>query len=146
MKRGLGEIGSLALIAVIGIIVLTSGTLFYGGMFDTYGVGDYEDANTTQITNAYASINESSTTIAENILSSESAGEASYIMLFQGGFEALKQVPNILSGLANMLGGVSEFLTTVTGINVAWLFALLLGGLAIFIAFRFLEIVIGREV
>lgn len=146
VKRGLGEIGSLALVMVVGIAVLTAGTLFYGPLFNTYGVTDYADANSTQITAAYSQINESAETIAANIYGSESAGESSYIMLFQGGFEALKQIPNVLSGIGNLIGGVSEFLSTVTGINITWLTIIIVSGLAIFAAFRFGEIVIGREI
>ena len=145
-KRGIGEIGALVLVVFLGIVILTAGTMFYGSLFNRYGVTDYSDANSSNITAAYSQINASVETIAANIYSSESAGEASYIMLFQGGFEALKQIPNVLLGLANLVGGVGDFFMAETGLNVLWFVGFLLAALAVWVGFRFLEVVIGREV
>jgi len=143
--RGIGEIGSLVLVVFLGVIILTAGTMFYGPLFSTYGVTDYADANSTGITQAYSQINSSVETIAANIYGSESA-DSSYLILFQGGFEALKQIPNVLLGLANLLGGVGDFLSTVTGLNITWFIGFVVAALAAWIGFRFLEIVIQRDV
>ena len=94
---------------------------------------------------SYSQINASVETIAANIYGSESA-EGSYLVLFQGGFEALKQIPNVLLGLANLTGGVGVFLTNVTGLNITWFIGFAVAALAAWIGFRFLEIVIQRDV
>ena len=147
MKRGLGQLGDLLILLLVGVIFISGFTIFYGGLASDYTTSSYSNAsNVSGAVQAYRDLNATSAEIGVAIQSSTTSDTNPAMVFFNGAFSALKLVFGVVNIAQDFLGTMAGFLSNAFGINVFWLVGILMTIVGLFIAWRLLEVSLGREV
>lgn len=141
----LDQIGMFAFVVIVGMCIIVAATMFSGEVFENYGVTNYTDvANATGQAAAFAKLNESANVMGRNLAQTNPANTNPFLMLFAGGYDALKQVFNVFDALRDLISGIIEFMSSVVGFNIGPLAYILLAAMMFWLTWKFLEVISGR--
>jgi len=147
-RRGLGELGSLVILMLFGILVLTSASLFYTGIIVENGGATPADAATLSgATQAYGDLNASVVQMGDTLRSSQSMplGTGVFYVMFQGAFQSVQMLFNVLGIFSSLFGTSSVFLTSILGVNLSMIIGMLLAITIIYVIWRLIEGGTGRQ-
>jgi len=143
----LDQIGMFVFVVIVAMCVIVATTMFSGEVFENYGITNYTDiANATGQESAFAKLNESANVMGRNLAQTNPEGTNQYavIMLFVGGYDALKQVFNVFDALRDLISGIIDFMSSIVGFNIGPLAYILLAAMMFWLTWKFLEVVSGR--
>lgn len=145
--RGLGELTTVGLILLMALLVLIGYTQFYTSFFNNYGVTGF--SNATEITNSSSVItrlNQTTGNIGTSIQSSTGTEENVFLVIFNQGFESVKNLFDLIGIGVDMVSGVGAFLSDSFGMDISWAIVILVGAIALFVTMVILKVTLGRDV
>lgn len=147
MARGLGELGTVVIIALIAFIIIIGGNLFYGEIFTNSGVSNYSNLNDTSgYSGSYAKINAVAANMSISMSNSTNNNANPQLVLISGAFNAFLNTFTVMDALGSFASGLIGSITNVGGISLGPMTVILLGVIGIFFAWRLMEAATGRSV
>lgn len=144
-RRGLGELGSLLIVTLLAVVLITAGTLAYGGMFSRYGVAYSNASVESGAQDAYSNLNGSIANMGKTLKDSQAMPVVGvFYVMFQGAFQAVNMLFDSIGFMFSFTSGVGDYIGTASGVDVSWIIGLLGGILVMWIVWRLLEGGTGR--
>jgi hypothetical protein len=144
--KGLGELGSMIIIALIMGVIVIGGTIFYGNAQSKYGVSFTNASDVVGINEPYTKLNSTISSIGSDIKGSDAQSSNPFSILFSGAFESIRRVFGLIDVFTSLASGMGGFFYVYLGADVVWFVLICLGIFGAYLTFRLLEIVLGRAI